>query len=595
MSGMAFASKGGPGPATQTVWFGAIIDRLNMLMPDSSATGAKGLLSSTAPANLGNQWNVFNSSFGATTTAPDGTTNAKLLVEDTSNNIHYCQACSSVLQNNLVAYGVLRFAAFFKQGGRTRVGFQMSQGGTQFQPYARVIFDLAGAQVGVPFTLVTSNGNTNYVFKDEGAGVISYPNGWYLCYQDVYWQDGGGFTVKVQIFTDAGSGTGAFNGSYTGNGSSGIYIWRTNCMPAAAYSIGSTSSFDDFTSASTIDVNATQAPGFKWYNKHSMLNYNGPGGIVDPFPKSQISVAGSVLTLTGSSDSSEIALTSATEVNAAAGTWVVGQSFSASKPLLLELKASWDYTTHNPALNAPLSWWTTTIQYPLTQGQGSAAAIDHGREFDMMEGGGNSQDSQNDVVALAYAGISSAFGGPQPTGLGAGKASWGYPSWNSTFSYSPNNLVISGGVVYVGKTFSNLNHPPPDATNWTPLVNGTDYFQPAASVDYTQMHLYSHLIIPFWAQPGISKQLQQQQTWNVNGTNNPATPQDDGVGVAMLFFDGAMVYMTACWGPNILPNTEFATPSTFLFLSDYQDHIIFLAPGGTTGAQFNIDSFRAMQ
>ena len=129
------------------------------------------------------------------TTSPDGYTNADKVVEDTSTATHGTYTSASI--SNATAY---TWSGFFKAGERTKIRFLAQTGGT---PYAN--FNL-------------SNGTVESTSGSITASIVSFGNGWYRC-----------------IATSTSSATTAYfnwsmldasgSESYTGNGTSGLYIW----------------------------------------------------------------------------------------------------------------------------------------------------------------------------------------------------------------------------------------------------------------------------------------------------------------------------------------------------------------------------------
>jgi len=596
---------------TNTVWFGAVPDRLNMFVPTNNTTNKA---TATVPANFGNLWVTANCSFGGFTTAPDGTTNvAQFITEDTSNSMHYIQGgIAQDVDCSQTCFGLLRFAGFFKASTRTRVGFQITSISTGVNGVATVVFDLAGGQVGVPVSITGSGvGGTGYM-ANGGTQIIAMPSnlgggGWYLCIQDLFLQDFNSGINYANIFLDSGSGTGSLSQTYVGNGTSGLYVWRTNVMPVAAYAINNVTFFDDFNSISTIDTGNTKAPGFNWYMGGTWLNYN-----TSAFPGNQVSVSSSILTLTGPSSGGAVAIASAAQINAAAGTYV-GRGFGANVPTLYELKANWDFTTHNPTAGETLTWWSSGLEWIVTQGQGvisNSNFCQSGREFDFMEASGTGGNSYSDTDTLTYVG--SPIPGAVNQGIGGFSglvpAAFGYPAWSATFNYVSGggaSKVISGGVVYSATgAGGNINQVPPNATYWSVVSPLT---QPAAAVDYTQFHVYSDLIIPYWGQTGAAAGgMPQQMLWTIdNGigfttlVGGAGGSVEKACGTKLSFFDGALIGVgKAAWGPNVGTVRGGLQPGgncTHLFNSDNQNLAIWLAPGGTTGQQFNVDYFKVTQ
>src|SRR5215831_818931 len=104
MSGGFTPVKGSAGAAPNTILFGYVPDRLNMLWP-YHATNAPSAVWETGlnQANLASQWTIYNTSyqgganantvsFGANTLAPDTTNNAVHLTEAATNSVHKIEA-----------------------------------------------------------------------------------------------------------------------------------------------------------------------------------------------------------------------------------------------------------------------------------------------------------------------------------------------------------------------------------------------------------------------------------------------------------------------------------------------------------------------
>lgn len=139
-------------------------------------------------------------------TAPDGTSTADALVEDSANDAHYVwqSTARASAAEDYCAYG------YFKRGSGTRnVRLDvMSDSGSN---YASCIFDLgAGTAGGVSLTGSVTNGRAS--IRDAG-------NGWYFCAVVAR------LTATTLLYTEAlliSSGSAV----YTGDGTSSIYAWR---------------------------------------------------------------------------------------------------------------------------------------------------------------------------------------------------------------------------------------------------------------------------------------------------------------------------------------------------------------------------------
>lgn len=609
MSGAAFPITGSIGPAAQTVWFGAIPDRLNMLVGMNGSNPLNASNTSVSPAHYGNLWFPFRSSFGAFTTAPDGTTNtAQLLSEDTSNNTHFIQAGSLPYGHDNAtgalsagyALGRIRIAGFFKQSGR-RLGFsvQTFDGGASNAGKLTVVFDLVGGQVGVAAS--TSGIAAGTILNPIATQIIPVANGFYLCIQDLYFKDGGGAMLLANCFLDNGTGTGALSNSYTGDGASGVYCWRTNAMPSAAYSISNTIFFDDFLNSSTIDLNNTKVSGFNWYpSAGKWTNYINDTG--SPYPSSAFSVSGSVLTLLppDAHGAGGTMLGTATQISDVGGTYV-GQGFGGGKPMLLEGKLNFNYAVQESA-NCTGTWWSSSLEWIVAQGQGQTVALASqakfpGMELDLVEAASSSgHKNRPDTDALTYIGVSGSFGlpgnGAVQTLTGNFVCMVGFPPWNSTYDYglvgSTAFVIVSGQVYQSTGASPNINQMPPNATYWTAV--GTNQGQFLS--DPSQMHVYSHLVLPYSGQAGISGSMAQQPTFTSNGPISGSV-QDPSLGLKMSFYDGLWCNTAGFWGPNVLDaNFQSGGPS-YNWLCDAGHLALWMAAGNLQS--LNVDYIKVMQ
>ena len=129
--------------------------------------------------------------------SPDGTLNASKLVEDSSAGLHrtYSNLITTAQNNDYTS------SVFAKKGGRNIFGIQTSSGA---QPY--VWFNLDKGIIELQ--------ESNIVGKIE-----SLPNGWYKC--SVTWNSSS--ATNDRVFIQLAKSTS--NTSYTGDGTSGIYLW----------------------------------------------------------------------------------------------------------------------------------------------------------------------------------------------------------------------------------------------------------------------------------------------------------------------------------------------------------------------------------
>lgn len=176
---------------------------------DPVTLACKGLLIEEARTNLltyseqfdNAAWTKSNCTVTANaTTAPDGTVTADKLIESASNALHqiYFAAGTSFTSGNTYTHSV-----FAKAGERTYL--DIGVGGS---------FATGNAQFNLQFGYVTSSGSAT-------ASITAIGNGWYRC-----------TTVATANATTGSAGfdmrpsvNGSDLGTYTGDGTSGIYIW----------------------------------------------------------------------------------------------------------------------------------------------------------------------------------------------------------------------------------------------------------------------------------------------------------------------------------------------------------------------------------
>ncbi len=129
-----------------------------------------------------------------TTTAPNGTLTADSLIEDTSNSLHICG--QSITLNS----SICTVSIYAKANGRNWMYISM----------------VAASNYGAYYDL--QNGVLGTVESNVTATVTSVGNGWYLC---TITTNSAVSSARCQVYTSTGNGV----NSYTGNGTSGLYIW----------------------------------------------------------------------------------------------------------------------------------------------------------------------------------------------------------------------------------------------------------------------------------------------------------------------------------------------------------------------------------
>jgi hypothetical protein len=136
--------------------------------------------------------------------APDGTTTADKLVENTSTGLHSCVIIATQSTSGDYTYSV-----FVKPDGRTKIRLTES-------------FSIGG---NIQFDLTTGTFTTTAPAKN--GKIEAYANGWYKC--SATWTFTGGATT--QIFLDLVNSSNTSN--YTGNGTSGVCVWGSQLEPGS--------------------------------------------------------------------------------------------------------------------------------------------------------------------------------------------------------------------------------------------------------------------------------------------------------------------------------------------------------------------------
>lgn len=206
----------------------------------------KGLLIEEARTNLNIRSEDFNSTdyswAGATVSfdqiaAPDGTTTADILIENSATSTH------RISQTIATAPAAVAHSVFVKNAGRRYFQLFTGNNTTSF-----VTFDLqTGTVTRVGSSIVSSS-------------IQNYGNGWYRC-TAVYSANSTLFYYGL-----ANSSTAAFNPSYAGDGSSGVYLWGAQ-VEAGAFA---TSYIPTTTTALTRNADVATMTGTNfssWYNQ----------------------------------------------------------------------------------------------------------------------------------------------------------------------------------------------------------------------------------------------------------------------------------------------------------------------------------------
>ena len=135
-------------------------------------------------------------------TSPDGFTTAEKLIENTANAQHF------VYKSRTGSNETLTFSVFCKSAERTSVFLQLSNFSTAT---AQCNFNLSTGVVGIP-------NSSNADYTNISASIVSYPNGWYRCILTAT-------KGNVNTTNNPTISTYTTTPTYTGDGTSGIYIW----------------------------------------------------------------------------------------------------------------------------------------------------------------------------------------------------------------------------------------------------------------------------------------------------------------------------------------------------------------------------------
>ncbi len=213
---------------------------------DPATLAPKGLLIEEARTNLLLRSEEFDSASwikirttvtANATTSPDGTADAEKLVEDTTaSDTHFVLQTTTVPSSTTYTY-----SAFLKAAERTRASLQ-DGGGSNAIGY----FDLSNG------TVISSSGAT--------ATITNFGNGWYRC--TITFTTGvAQIVANCRVFL-VNTGT---NTSYTGNGTSGIFLWGAQ-LEAGAFA----TSYIPTTTLAVLrngdSVSMTGANFSSWYN-----------------------------------------------------------------------------------------------------------------------------------------------------------------------------------------------------------------------------------------------------------------------------------------------------------------------------------------
>jgi hypothetical protein len=153
-------------------------------------------------------WTKSNTSISANAiAAPNGSLSADKVVENTSNAFHY-------VGNIFVSVSVSTYTASFyaKESGRSIVGIDFNNGVTGSETY----FNLASGTVGTTAAGVT-------------ASITNVGNGWYRCSVTRSFSSATSSSQLVMYPTTADNVK-----NYTGDGTSGVYLWGAQLSDSAS-------------------------------------------------------------------------------------------------------------------------------------------------------------------------------------------------------------------------------------------------------------------------------------------------------------------------------------------------------------------------
>ncbi len=240
---------------------------------DPTTLAAKGLLIEEQRTNLltyseafdNAAWTKTRASITANaTTAPDGTTTADKLVEDSTASATHLAASASVSLNSGVVYA---YSIYAKAAERTFLRLQVGIGGGAYGALVTAcFFDLVNGTVGAA--------------SDSAVGSIqAIGNGWYRCSMQAPATTASSSADLRAKISSSGS-----SDSYTGDGASGLYLWGAQ-VEAGAFP---TSYIPTTTAAATrlADVATMTGSNFSnWYNAAAgtlMVEFDVPATTSDP-------------------------------------------------------------------------------------------------------------------------------------------------------------------------------------------------------------------------------------------------------------------------------------------------------------------------
>jgi hypothetical protein len=189
-------------------------------------------------------WGKLNATVTANAVvAPNGTLTADKLVESTASNaIHL-----TVFQVAFPASVASTVRVYAKSAGRSRVVLANQETTTGVNG-AYAVFNLGTGAIDVSATTYGSG------FSNASSSIVSVGDGWYLCSVTA---TSTASTRTISVNIDRGT-SGALNQQYTGDGTSGIYIWGASLVPANQASLP----YQRVNTSTDYDADPTKFPVF---------------------------------------------------------------------------------------------------------------------------------------------------------------------------------------------------------------------------------------------------------------------------------------------------------------------------------------------
>jgi hypothetical protein len=515
---------------------------------------------SLPPCLFANLFNLGNATFGAFTTAPDGsTTTAQKINEDSSTNQHYVQGGGKAIGGQMR----VRCAGIWQAAERTRICYFNTSNpfGSPLGDTAYCGFDLAGGQIAYGMQ-TTGLGSTYFSYQNQT--IVPLGGGWMLCYVDVMslvvgggdgFQGGG---LNFRFILDNGSGTAAPSISYAGNTSTphGLYGWKHSILPRRAWKLNNVAFFDDFNdpTMANIDINNTQAPGFDWYVQCGCWpNWYRS----QPPTPGQLSVSASKLhipalpTIGGGGGSPTGAWGGGVTTFCQPGSGNVtnngvppgaGVGKGWRFPFMLEYRYSYDYP--NSQVGGDGSLWLGSVEFTnllslnrrYTNGDVGYTELDPSEPFGVWGISSNGTNGQGPEIGHLPGNLD-AFGPYWPGAPGGnGYAFYGFPPYVTAFGPFGFNLygggvgVNSGGLFYYQSNGSFPGTiPAPPAAPWVaftyPPGATTHPSCPCFNMDFSQLNNYCTMFLDY----------------------DPATGDRGGM---LQFFNGAFLSGVPIWTPS---------------------------------------------